>query len=175
MFDKPAFGVVGSRICTSQAITNTITVVNHLKDRYCIVSGLAKGIDGAAHKASLDAHTIGVIGCGIDRIYPKVNNDLYREMSKTQLIVSEYPMHVKPLRHHFPWRNRIIAGSIDGLIVVEAAYKSGTMLTVNECLEMNVPVYCLPTAFENDAYPGCNYLIASGANILSNESELEYI
>ena len=91
--------------------------------------------------------TIGVLGCGINVIYPKENAFLFERIKKSGLIISEYPMHVKPLAYHFPWRNRLIAALSSNLVVIEATYKSGTMITVNECLELSVPIYCVPTAF----------------------------
>lgn len=172
LLEKEMVGIVGARNCSMQALANTEYVVNSLKRKYCIVSGLAKGIDAQAHKSAMAQSTIGIIGCGIDRIYPKENANLYKQMATNQLIVSEYPCGTPPLKHHFPWRNRLIAACSKFLVVIEAKKKSGTMLTVNECLELSVPVYCLPTAFENDYYDGCNYLIENGANILSKE-ELE--
>ena len=173
LLDQPTIGIVGARQCSKQALINTETVVKHLRNRYCIVSGLAKGIDGQAHRFA--KHTIGFIGCGIDRIYPKENMNLYSSMSLNQLIMSEYPLYTPPYRSHFPWRNRLIAASIDALIVIEATYKSGTMLTVNESNTLGLPVYCIPTAFENEAYPGCNHLIESGAYMISNASDLDSI
>lgn len=175
LLKKDSVGIVGSRSCSSVAIENTKKVVDVLKKKYCIVSGLAKGVDSIAHRASLDAHTIGVIGCGIDRIYPSCNRDLYESMSKNHLIISEYPCGVAPYAKNFPWRNRLIAALGSSLVVIEAALKSGTMLTVNESIELDRVVYCLPTAFNDTKYPGCNYLISQGANILSNEKDLEYI
>ena len=173
LLDQPTIGIVGARQCSKQALINTETVVKHLRNRYCIVSGLAKGIDGQAHRFA--KHTIGFIGCGIDRIYPKENADLYASMSLHQLIMSEYPLDTPPYRSHFPWRNRLIAGRIDALIVIEATHKSGTMLTVNECNTLGVPVFCLPTAFENETYPGCNHLIEAGAMIIPDPSALDTI
>jgi ABC-type Fe3+ transport system substrate-binding protein len=119
--------------------------------------------------------TIGVLGCGINVIYPKENAYLYERMKKSGLILSEYPMHVKPLAYHFPWRNRLIAALSDNLVVIEATYKSGTMITVNECLELSVPIYCVPTAFQNVKYQGCNYLINNGANILVDINDVDDI
>ncbi len=173
LLNSKAVGIVGARNCSQQALMNTLNVVQTVKDHHVIVSGLAKGIDAMAHRGALDKKTIGIIGCGIDRIYPKVNADLYHCMANEHLILSEYPGSTAPLRHHFPWRNRLIAGCIDALIVIEATCRSGTMLTVNACNELGVPVYCLPTAFGNDAYPGCNHLIEQGANIVSNREELK--
>lgn len=175
LLKQECIGIVGSRNCSDQAIKNTQIVVNKLKHKYCIVSGLAKGVDAYAHLSSLDRNTIGVIGCGIDQIYPYQNKDLYRKMQNTQLIISEYPMGVKPFAKNFPWRNRLIAALGNALIVIEATMKSGTMLTVNESIELSKPVYCLPTSFNESAYPGCNYLISQGAQILIDEKELEYI
>ena len=147
-----SIGIVGSRNCSLQALENTKQVVSILKKKYTIVSGLAKGVDGMAHTCSLDQKTIGIVGCGIDQIYPKENQRLYEEMAKHHLILSEYPPQTPPLRHHFPWRNRLIAALSKNLIVIEANFKSGTMSTVNECLELDVPVYCLPTAFGQKDY-----------------------
>ena len=96
-------------------------------------------------------------------------------MYATQLVISEYPPGVAPYARNFPWRNRLIAALSESLIVIEATIKSGTMLTVNEMLELSKPVYCLPTAFNDVRYQGCNYLISQGANILSSEKELEYL
>ncbi len=164
--NTPCIGMIGARACSHQALVNTATIVNVLKQKYTIVSGLAKGIDAKAHQASLDAKTIAFIGCGIDSIYPKENRALFQSMRKNHLIMSEYPMGVAPKRHHFPWRNRLIASCVQAMIVIEATYKSGTMHTVNACNDLSVPIYCLPTAFENSDFPGCNYLIENGANML---------
>ena len=158
LLKKRCVGIVGARNCSQKAIENATLVSQRLKQRYCIVSGLAKGIDAASHWASLDKDTIGIIGCGIDRIYPYVNKELFLKMYATQLVISEYP-----------------PGVSESLIVIEATIKSGTMLTVNEMLELSKPVYCLPTAFNDVRYQGCNYLISQGANILSSEKELEYL
>lgn len=171
----PCVGIIGARKCSRQALNNTKVVVERLKSRYVIVSGLALGIDAKAHEASLDFRTVGIIGCGLDRIYPKANAFLYRTMAENHCIISEYPPSTPPLARHFPWRNRLLAAASQKMIVIEATYKSGTMLTVNECIDLDVPIYCLPTAFENKAYPGCNQLISNGAFILSNQNELDWL
>lgn len=174
LLKEPSIGIVGARECSQDALRNTKYIVQRLKGRYQIVSGLAKGVDAQSHRSALDAHTVGIIGCGIDWIYPKENTDLYQEMRRHHLILSEYPPHTPPYPYHFPWRNRLIASCIDALIVVEAKYKSGTMLTVDACNELSVPVYCVPSAFLEEGYKGCNYLIACGAQILLEE-DLERI
>ena len=109
LLNQESIGIVGSRQCSKQALINTKRVVNHIKAKYCVVSGLAKGVDAMAHQCALDCYTIGIIGCGIDRIYPKCNESLFAQMKEKQLIVSEYPMGVPPYAKNFPWRNRLIA------------------------------------------------------------------
>jgi DNA processing protein len=173
LLNKKGIGVVGARLCSNQALENTERIVSRLKYKYVIISGLAKGIDAMAHKCAFE--TIGILGCGIDRIYPKENEQLFLSMRKKGLILSEYPMHVKPYASHFPWRNRLIAALSQSLVVIESTYKSGTMLTVNECLELSKPIYCVPTAFSDKKYLGCNYLIRNGANILVDDFDVDCI
>ena len=173
LLKEKGVGIVGARNCSVQALQNTDTIVQRLQSKYVIVSGLAKGIDARAHLNA--SKTIGVLGCGINVIYPKENAFLFERMKKSGLIISEYPMHVKPLAYHFPWRNRLIAALSSNLVVIEATYKSGTMITVNECLELSVPIYCVPTAFQDEKYQGCNYLISNGANILVDIKDIDDI
>lgn len=173
LLKEKGVGIVGARNCSTQALQNTDRIVQRLQSKYVIVSGLAKGIDARAHHNA--TKTIGVLGCGINVIYPKENTYLFERMKNNGLIISEYPMHVKPLAYHFPWRNRLIAALSDSLVVIEAAYKSGTMITVNECLELSVPIYCVPTAFQDEKHQGCNYLISNGANILVDIKDVDDI
>ena len=173
LLKEKGVGIVGARNCSVQALQNTDTIVQRLQSKYVIVSGLAIGIDARAHLNA--SKTIGVLGCGINVIYPKENAFLFERMKKSGLIISEYPMHVKPLAYHFPWRNRLIAALSSNLVVIEATYKSGTMITVNECLELSVPIYCVPTAFQDEKYQGCNYLISNGANILVDIKDIDDI
>lgn len=172
LIQTECIGIIGARFCSKEALDNTEEIVKTIRDKYTIVSGLAKGIDGCAHRMA--KHTIGIIGCGIERIYPKENEALFGYMREHQLILSEYPGYTAPLAKHFPWRNRLIAVLSRSLVVVEAKYHSGTMLTVNEALALSKPVYCLPTAYQNKEYPGCNYLISCGAQILLDAKELIY-
>lgn len=173
LLKEKGVGIVGARNCSLQALQNTDLIVKRLQSKYVIVSGLAKGIDARAHQNAI--RTIGVLGCGINVIYPKENTFLFERMKYTGLIISEYPMHVKPLAYHFPWRNRLIAALSYSLVVIEAAYKSGTMITVNECLELSAPIYCVPTAFQDEKHQGCNYLISNGANILVDIKDVDDI
>ena len=133
---------------------------------------MAKGIDAVAHyQAIKNGRSIGILGCGIDRVYPKENLMLFQLMKDHQLLLSEYPGLVAPHRHHFPFRNRLIAALGSCLIVTEAQIKSGTLLTVNEALELNREVYVVPYNLGNEE-SGCNYLIKQGANIITEVNDL---
>lgn len=162
--DKVA--VIGSRLPCEYAIRATVALVERLKDNRVIVSGLAKGIDGAAHRASIDARTIGILGCGIDYIYPKENSDLFNEMSLNHLILSEYPSKELPYSYHFPFRNRIIAALANDVYVMQSSLKSGTLITVNEALSINRNVYALPYDIFSKEGEGTNMLIEEGANMI---------
>lgn len=124
LLDRPCAAVVGSRDATMQALRNTTAVVNALKERYVIVSGLARGVDAQAHRAALDKGTVGILGCGIDRVYPRENAALFSAMKKNHLVISEYPWQTTPLPGHFPWRNRLIAAAASVVVVTEAREKA---------------------------------------------------
>lgn len=172
---RSAIGIVGSRSPDEYAVRQCRRIVKQLKTFEVIVSGLAKGIDGIAHQEAMSDQTIGVIGCGLDIGYSKENQQLQERMGKNQLVLSEYPNGVKPLASHFPWRNRILAALGRALIVVAAAPRSGTMLTVNEALTLNRPVYCVPHAMDSVCGRGCNLLISQGAFILCDEDDIANI
>jgi DNA processing protein len=169
--DLPCAGIVGSRDVSEHGLAVTKQTVNILKEKYVIVSGLAKGVDAMAHCSALDRKTVGIIGCGLDRTYPRENWNLYEVMKEKHLIISEYPWGTPPLRRHFPWRNRLIAAASQVLVVTEAALKSGTLSTADHCVELGKPIACIPAAF-GDKRQGCNYLISQGAQILWNEEEI---
>lgn len=175
LLNRSAISIVGSRICDAYGIKMCSKITRKLKERYVIVSGLAKGIDGCAHKESLDSGTIGILGNGIDVIYPKENINLYQEMKDHHLILSEYPKGTPPLAKHFPWRNRIIVALGESLIVVEARIKSGTMGSVNEALTLSIPIYVVPHRYDDELGKGCNLLISQGANILIDEQDIDNI
>lgn len=169
LISGPKVAIVGSRVPCEYAIYTTKKLSEQLAKNYVIVSGLAKGIDACAHLGALQNHTIGVLGCGIDYIYPRCNLPLYEEMKKSQLIISEYPGKVKPLAYHFPFRNRIIAGLSQSLYVMQAGLKSGTLITVNEMLNLNRDVYALPYEAIDPNGIGTNRLINEGANMILPE------
>lgn len=165
--------VVGSRASSPYGEEVTREIVSCLNRKYTTVSGLARGIDALVHRQSL--HTIGVSGCGLDICYPKENERLYHYMAERQLIISEYPPGVRPLKEHFPFRNRIIAALGEQLIVTQAAIKSGTMLTVNEALELGRDVYTVPYRLSDPDGAGCNYLIQQGANVILNLESTKHL
>lgn len=163
--------IVGSRKACDYGVKCTEMIVSALKERYVIVSGMAMGIDRIAHLNA--THTIAVLGCGTAYCYPLVNRDLYARLKKQQLVISEYPPFTKPLAHHFPRRNRIIAALSDCLIVAWVTMKSGTMHTVNVALDLGISVYCVPYPFASEAGAGCNWLILQGATPLITLEEVK--
>lgn len=169
LLKEESIGVVGSRIACDYARKATKELVNYYEDKV-IISGLAKGIDGIAHKYA--NKTIGVLGCGIDYIYPYENIELFIKLEKSGLIISEYPGIVKPYGYHFPFRNRIIAALSDRLYVMQSSEKSGTVTTINEALELNKDVKVLPYDIHNKCGYYNNKLINDGA-LLINENELK--
>ena len=167
LLNKEAVGVVGSRKPCDYALKATRALVGKNKEDV-IISGLAKGIDACAHE---NAHmTIGILGCGIDYIYPFQNYELFKKMEKSALIISEYPGMCKPLAYHFPFRNRIIAALSKRVYVMQSAERSATMTKVNECLEMGKEVRVLPyDIFDENGFHN-NRLIYEGATpILKDE------
>ncbi|MDO5047904.1 MAG: DNA-processing protein DprA [Anaerococcus sp.] len=177
--DQNSLAFVGSRKCTAYGKW----AANHICSKIAranltTVSGLAYGIDAICHRASLDLskRTIGVIGCGIDQIYPRQNKDLYERMEENGLILSEYPLGTSPLAYNFPRRNRIISGISLGTIVIEAREKSGTMITTRCALDQGREVFALPGNINSIYSKGTNKLIQEGAKlILDAEDILEEI
>lgn len=158
LLNSECFAVVGTRYPTRYGIRVTTDFVSKLCERFCIVSGLARGVDALAHRCALEARgkTIGVLGCGVDIIYPSENADLYREILKVGLIISEYDIGTAANSYNFPARNRIVSGLSRGVLVTEAGIKSGTMITINCAEEQGVAVFCVPGSIYNAASGGCN-------------------
>jgi len=165
--------IVGSRELSKYGAYMTVEISKHASNAYTTVSGLAKGADALVHKYSFN--TIGILGCGIDYCYPKCNQQLYDYMCQNQLVLSEYPFDVPPLKEHFPFRNRIIAAFSKKLIVTQATLRSGTMLTVNEALNINREIYAVPYRANESYGLGCNCLIQSGANMIMLDDLDAYI
>lgn len=177
LLNKDMIGVIGSREMSIYGQECVKSLLLHLKKKYGVISGMAKGIDGLSHQEALlhNRSSIGVIGCGINVIYPKEHHILYENMKNMGLLISEYPKDTKPLAHHFPWRNRLIAALSNSLIVVEARIRSGTMITVNEALELGKDIYCFPHQFADPKGEGCNQLIQQGCGMLNNREDIKEI
>lgn len=163
--------VVGSRVhspYTTEVLKQFVPVL--VEKKLVLVSGLAKGVDTQTHHLTLQntGKTIAVIGCGLDYYYPKENQLLQDEIAKNHLLLSEYPIGTKPLRHHFPMRNRIIAGLSLGTLVIEAKYRSGSLITANLALREGREVFAVPGDITNPFCAGTNDLIAQGATCVLN-------
>jgi DNA processing protein len=164
-----SIAIVGSRRATSYGLMTTGKLAEELASHgVCIVSGMARGVDTAAHKGALQAggRTVGVLGCGVDKIYPPENRSLFVEMSDKGCLVSEFPLGTLPLAENFPRRNRIISGLSSGVLVVEAAEKSGSLITAQYALEHGRDVYAVPGNISFATSRGCNRLIKQGAKLV---------
>ncbi len=175
LLKESAIAIVGSRIVSDYGARMTRLITNRLKRKYVIVSGAAKGVDGIAHQCALDSKTIAVLGCGLDIAYPKCNDYLIQQIKTNHLLLSEYPKGIAPLKHHFPMRNRIVVGLAKALVVSAAKQNSGTMISVNEALGLNMNVYVVPYLFNDPDGIGCNLLIQQGANILCEIDDVDSI
>lgn len=177
LLKTPMLGVVGSRTATdySRNVLSQI-VPDLLLHNLTIVSGLARGVDSLAHRISLanGGKTIAVIGTGIGRYYPSENRKLQEHIGKHQLLISEYPESMGPMQHHFPERNRIIAGLCQGVLVTEAKSHSGSLITANLALQNNREVFAIPGPINAQMSVGTNELILAGAKpILAAEHVIE--
>lgn len=140
----------------------------------CVVSGMARGIDSAAHRGVLKkkGQTIAVLGCGVDVVYPSENSKLKEQIEINGAVISEYPLGTKPLPVYFPLRNRIISGLSHGTMVVEAAEKSGSLITVDQALEQGREVFAVPGNITSNLSKGPHKLIRQGAKIVDNINDI---
>jgi len=171
----PMLAIVGSRNATPQGEDNARTFAKRLAAQgYTIVSGLAGGIDAAAHEGALAAggHTIAVIGTGIDRVYPASNRKLAHQIAEQGLILSEFALGLGPLAQHFPRRNRIISGLSRGCLVVEATLQSGSLITARLALEAGREVMAIPGSILNPQARGCHRLIKDGARLVETVDDV---
>ena len=176
LFDEEAaVAVVGTRKCTPYG-TGAASQLGYELARQggLVVSGLAKGIDGAAHQGALRAggFTAAVLGGGVDVIYPPENRRLYEDIAATGVLLSEYPPGTEPKGSHFPVRNRIISGLSLGVLVVEAPERSGALITANTALEQGRDVFAVPGPINADTSRGCNQLIRDGAGLVTDASDI---
>jgi len=170
-----SLAVVGSRNATPQGIENARAFSAHLSDAgLTIVSGLALGIDGAAHAGGLEgaSSTIAVVGTGLDRVYPKRHLALAHRIASHGLIVSEFALGTLPLAQHFPMRNRIIASLSHGTLVVEAALQSGSLITARAALDAGREVFAIPGSIHSPQSRGCHALIRQGAKLVERADDI---
>lgn len=169
-FDAPCVGVVGSRRCSTYGENASLMLSRDLaKEGVCIVSGLARGIDSAAHRGAIEAggKTIAVLGTGLDTVYPKENTKLVDEiLASGGAIVTQFPLGTPPLKENFPYRNRVISGLSLGVLVVEASERSGSLITARLAAEQNREVFAVPGNITSKNSFGTNFLIKSGAKMV---------
>ena len=175
LLDYPQLAIVGSRHPTSAGNSNARAFSRHLAAAGLgITSGLAMGIDSAAHEGALEANgvTIAVAGTGLDRIYPARNRKLAHQIAATGLLISEFPIGTTAQPSHFPRRNRIISGLSLGTLVVEAARKSGSLITARYANEQGREIFAIPGSIHNPAARGCHQLIKQGAKLVETAEDI---
>ncbi|NIJ08229.1 DNA processing protein [Sphingomonas vulcanisoli] len=173
LLGKAMVAMVGARNASAAAVRFTRQLAADLgAEGRVIVSGLARGIDTAAHVGSLETGTIGVIAGGIDVFYPPENEKLQRAIAGRGLLIAEMPPGTEPRARHFPYRNRIIAGLAEGTVVMEAAPKSGSLITARLATEMGREVMAVPGSPLDPRAQGCNLLIREGATLIQNAADV---
>lgn len=175
LLSRPSLAVVGARNATPQGEANAESFSRALSEAgLCIVSGLALGIDAAAHRGGLagPGSTVAVIGTGADRIYPARNAALARQIAEAGAIISEFPLGIGPLAHNFPRRNRLIAGLAQGVLVVEAALKSGSLITARLATDCGREVFAIPGSIHSPVARGCHQLIRDGAKLVETAVDI---
>jgi DNA processing protein len=171
----PQLAVVGSRRASRGGLDNARSFCYELaKKNWLVTSGLAAGVDAAAHQAALDAggETVAVMGTGINRIYPKANQALAKDIMRQGAVITEFDFNSPPKANHFPRRNRIIAGLSLGTLVVESGQKSGTLITARLTYDMNRPVMAIPGSIHNPMAKGCHWLIKQGAALVESVDDI---
>lgn len=176
-----SLAMVGSRNPTPQGAANARQFAKaFVQAGLTVVSGLALGIDGAAHEGALDGHasnslalaTVAVVGTGLDRVYPKAHRDLAHRIAQHGVLLSEYPLGTPPLTANFPKRNRLIAGLTQGTLVVEAAMKSGSLITARLTVEQGKEVFAIPGSIHSTQSRGCHSLIKQGAKLVESAMDV---
>ena len=179
LLNRSALAVVGSRNATPQGIHNAEAFAKSLSDAgLCIISGMAHGIDAAAHRGALRGQgnncggSIGVVGTGLDKVYPAANRDLAHELAARGALISEFPLGTPPLAANFPRRNRIISGMSAGCLVVEASLQSGSLITARLALEQGRDVFAIPGSIHAPQSKGCHALLKQGAKLVETAQDI---
>lgn len=169
VLNRPGLAIVGSRHATQAGLDNALAFAAHLGQvGLTVVSGLARGIDAAAHLGAIqnNALTVAVMGTGSDRVYPAAHRHLADQVADNGAVITEMPLGTTPKRGHFPRRNRLIAGLSIGVLVIEAARHSGSLSTARHALDNNREVFAIPGSIHSPVARGCHYLIRQGAKLV---------
>ncbi|MDB8674503.1 DNA-processing protein DprA [Streptococcus agalactiae] len=174
LLSKPKLAVVGARQASQIGCQSVKKIIKETNNQFVIVSGLARGIDTAAHISALKngGSSIAVIGSGLDVYYPTENKKLQEYMSYNHLVLSEYFTGEQPLKFHFPERNRIIAGLCQGIVVAEAKMRSGSLITCERALEEGREVFAIPGNIIDGKSDGCHHLIQEGAKCIISGKDI---
>jgi len=178
LLNEPLVGIVGSRRPTPIGAKVTRQISQELSELgIVIVSGMALGVDGLAHQGALDrdSATVAVMGCGLDVVYPSSHKRLFEEIQFSGLLISEYPPGMRPSKYTFPERNRIVSGLSMGVVIIEAAEKSGTLITSRLAMEQNREVMVLPGSALSSQYRGSHQLIKNGAALVTASDDVLFI
>lgn len=173
LLQKESVALVGSRNASLNARKLTYKIARELGESgYVVTSGLARGIDTSAHEGSLETGTVAVVAGGVDVVYPKENTSLYEQICERGAIVSECALGTQPLAQHFPKRNRIVAGLSEGTVIVEANFKSGSLITARMAAEQGRDVMAVPGFPSDPRSEGTNALIRDGATLVRNAADV---
>lgn len=175
LLKSPSLAIVGSRNPTPQGAENARTFAAAMsRAGLTVVSGLALGVDGAAHTGALEGpgSTVAIVGTGLDRVYPKRHLALAHRIAREGLLLSEFPLGVAPLAENFPQRNRLIAGLARGTLVVEAALASGSLITARQAVEAGREVFAIPGSIHSPQSRGCHALIKQGAKLVESAEDI---
>lgn len=173
LFERPMVALVGARNASSLGLRMARALSRDLgAEGFGIVSGMARGIDTAVHEAAIETGTIAVLGGGLDVIYPAENKKLYHKIAETGVVVSEQPFGMKPFARHFPMRNRIVSGMALATVVIEAAAKSGSLLTAGNAMEQGREVMAVPGHPFDGRSSGCNNLLRDGASLIRGSRDV---
>ncbi len=175
LLQPPAVALVGSRLATGYGRKVSFMFARQLAEAgFTVISGMADGIDGQAHAGALAAGggTVAVLGCGVDIVYPRFHNRLYGQLLAQGLLVSEYPLGTPPEGFRFPARNRIVSGLALGVVVVEAAARSGALITARTALEQNREVFAVPGRIDSPQSEGTHRLIQQGAHLAHSVADI---
>ncbi len=175
LLNASAVAIVGSRNATPQGINNAEAFAGTLSnDGLCIISGMAHGIDAAAHRGALrgQGSSIAVVGTGLDKVYPAANRDLAHALAQQGALISEFPLGTPPMAANFPRRNRIISGMSIGCLIVEASLQSGSLITARMAMEQGRDVFAIPGSIHSPQSKGCHALIKQGAKLAESAQDI---